>query len=104
MENRKHSDNSFLTGLVLGGMIGAGVAFLFGKDDKDELRKELVKKGKTALKNLGEILEEGEIDLKKHWGEEEEEKQEGQEKKKEPTSTVKRMARKFFHRNGRRLG
>lgn len=106
MENRKHSDNSFLAGLVLGGVIGAGLAFVFGQEDKDELKKSLVKKSKTALKNLGEILEENTpVDLKKHWGKDEEDKEKEEPSKKEtkPTSTAKKLARKFFHRNGKKL-
>lgn len=107
MENRKHSDNSFLTGLVLGGIIGAGLALVFGKEEGDETKKALVKKGKTVLKNLGEILEENtSVDLEKHWGKDEEDKEKEEKSKKEekPASAAKKIARKFFHRNGKRLG
>lgn len=91
MEDRKHSDNSFLTGLVLGGVIGAGLTLLFSKEEGEEGRKILIKKGKTLLSNLGEIIdEEKQADLKQHWVE-------------EPASTVKKAAQKFFHRNGKKL-
>lgn len=106
MEEKRHShDNSFLTGLALGGIIGAGLALVFSKDEGDELKKSLIKKGKTMLKNLGEIVEENENkekkvekeekgDLKEHWGEEGE---------KEEASAARKIARRFFHRNGKTL-
>lgn len=105
-EARKSHDNSFLTGLVLGGVIGAALALIFGKDEDDQLKKTLVKKGKTVLRNLGEIIEDERADLKLHWGGEEGEKAEKEEKEDEEgetSSTVKKVAR-FFHKSGRRLG
>ena len=97
MEEKHRSDNSFLTGLVLGGVIGAGLAFIFGKEEGEEVRKTLAKKGKLLLKNLGEILEEE--SLKEHWGEEEKERQ----REKDQGSAVQKMTRRFFHRRGKKL-
>lgn len=104
MDNRKHSDNSFLTGLVLGGVIGAALALVFGKEEGEEVREALGKKGKLLLKNLGDVLEESTsslkqtVSLEKHWGEDKEEEEE------KLPSAARKIARKFFHRNGKRLG
>jgi len=102
MEEKQHSDNSFLAGLVLGGIIGAALAFVFGKEEGEEVKKTLAKKGKLLLRNLGELVEEDvsdkedqDADLKQHWGEDKEETS---------PSVAKKLARKFFHRNGKRLG
>lgn len=56
MDDRNHRDNYFLTGLVLGALIGAGLAFFLVSDE--ETKKKLKKKGKIALDNLADIISE----------------------------------------------
>ena len=101
-ESKNRQDNSFLSGLVLGGVVGAGLALILGQEDGEKTRKALVKKGKAALKNLGEILEEGKVDLKKHWVGEEE-KQEESKRKEAPVSAVRKATQNFFRRSGKTL-
>lgn len=94
MEEQQDShNNAFLAGLVLGGVIGAALALVFSKDENDQFRKTLIKKGKTVLKNLGEMVTDEKESLKLHWGDEEDKP--GEEK-------TKKLGR-FFHRNGRPL-
>jgi len=93
-KNNESHDSSFLSGLVLGGILGAALALVLGKDESEELRRLLLKKGKMILNNLGELIKEEE-DLSKHWGEE--------EKQPEPNSRVKKITQRFFHRNGKPL-
>jgi len=83
-------------------VVGAGLALILGQEDGEKTRKALVKKGKVALKNLGEILEEGQADLKNHWGggEQQEEKK---KKEEPPVSAVKKATQRFFRRSGKTL-
>jgi len=52
------SHHGFWLGMILGGLIGAAAAYWASTDDKDELKKDLLKKGKILLKNLDELKEE----------------------------------------------
>lgn len=57
MDNRNsHHDNHFLTGLVLGALIGAGLTFFLVSDE--ETKEKIKKKGKVALDNLADIISE----------------------------------------------
>ncbi len=55
MEKRDHGSN-FMGGLVIGALIGAGLAFFLASDEKT--KKKLKRKGKAALENLGELVAE----------------------------------------------
>lgn len=87
-------DEGFLVGLVLGGLIGAGVALILGGEDKEKIRKSLKEKGAKLLKNLEEVVEE-----KK---EKAEEVKEETEKKVEQLKSS-RPVRRFFTRGGKKL-
>lgn len=56
MEKRDHGGSSFFTGAFLGALVGAGLAFFFLSDEKT--KKKLKRKGKVALENLSEIVDE----------------------------------------------
>lgn len=57
-DNDENKGNiGFWLGVILGGLIGAAVTYLAAADDKDELKRNLIKKGKILLKNLGEFKE-----------------------------------------------
>lgn len=51
--------NGFLSGLVLGVLIGAGLYyFLTSTEEGKKVKKELKKKGEDALDNLADLIEE----------------------------------------------
>lgn len=52
----RDSDNGFLLGLIIGGVIGAGAVFLFGTEKGKEVREELKEKGDDALDDLDDVL------------------------------------------------
>ncbi len=54
---KKSSNTGFLLGAILGGIIGATIAYL-ATDDKSQLRRNLIKKGKILLENLDDFREE----------------------------------------------
>lgn len=56
---QKNPNNGFLLGVVLGGIVGAAIAYL-AVDDKSALRKNLVKKGKILLDHLDDFKEDAE--------------------------------------------
>lgn len=68
--DQNHPDDSrgasFLSGLVLGGMVGAFFALMVAgdKDKEDNLKQALKKKTKEVMKNLPKILD----DLEKKGG------------------------------------
>ena len=51
--------NGFWLGVVLGGVIGAAVAYL-ATEDKSQLRKNLIKKGKVLLEHWDDFKEDAE--------------------------------------------
>lgn len=52
------NDRSFLTGLIIGGAIGAGLVFLFGTEKGKKVREEIKEKGADILDDLDDVLEE----------------------------------------------
>lgn len=64
MSDHHHHDNSsgFLNGLILGAIIGAGVAFFLGSKKGEELAHEISQKGLSLLDDFGDTFEEIEED------------------------------------------
>lgn len=54
----KNTSVDFWLGLIIGGLLGGALTYLFAVDDKDEFKRSLIKKGKTLLNNLGELSKE----------------------------------------------
>ncbi len=111
MNESNKSGESFLTGLVLGIILGAGfVYFLSATEEGKVIKKRLKEKTENTLDNLGELIEEIE-----ERGEEFKKKAtEIQKKLKEKTGESNfpsieklrergRKAIKFFTRNGKPL-
>ena len=51
-------DKGFLKGLVIGGLIGTGLYFLFGTEKGKKIQKELKEKGKEAAEKIEGLLDE----------------------------------------------
>jgi len=84
-ENNK-SGESFLTGLVLGIILGAGfVYFLSSTEEGRVIKKRLREKTEDALDNLGELIEEVE--------------EKGEEFKKKAATIKKQLEEKTGERN-----
>ena len=57
MSDRHH--DGFLNGLILGALLGAGaVYFLTSTEEGKKIKKDLQEKGKDALENLAELINE----------------------------------------------
>jgi gas vesicle protein len=118
--------NAFSSGFLLGGLIGAGLVFLFGTEEGKKVKEQLVKKGKEVIEDLPETVK----DLEKR-GEEfaqraEEVKQKLESKAKELSPKIKKQVessldhieaaqkrgrqaaatirKRFFVRKGKKLG
>lgn len=105
---------SLLTGLLLGLIIGGGIFyFLTATDEGKKVKKKLIKKGKEALEELGDLVEEieenkGKLEQKaKETQEQIVKKIESLEEKKDSLvnkiEKEKRKFARFFKRNGRPL-
>lgn len=51
------NNRSFFTGLIIGGIVGAGLVFLFGTGKGKKLRKEIEEKGNELLAELDNFLD-----------------------------------------------
>jgi len=111
MNDSNHGSESFLTGLVLGAILGAGfVYFLTSTDEGKKAKEKLAEKSEDVLKNLTDLVEEVE---KK--GEEFKKKTQEVQKELEEKATVPVLSQieklreqssrvvKFFTRNGKPL-
>lgn len=52
------SKKSFLTGIALGAIVGAGLAYIFGTDQGKKLQKDIKKKGKELASNIPQDLDD----------------------------------------------
>lgn len=120
-EEKNQTGNGFLIGFILGAITGAAFLFFFGTEKGRRLKKEIQKKGKFSFKSLADLLEEFEekgIEFKKKA----QQITDKLEMKKEnaPQAVVKKteaklthikklqeqgrkIARRFFKRNGKSL-
>jgi gas vesicle protein len=92
MAETKREDNSFLAGIVLGGVIGAALALVLGKEEGEKIKQLLIEKGKTIFANLEQ--EKGEIKQSLPPPTNSETKSE---------SSLTAVARRFFKRDGKKL-
>jgi len=112
----------FLSGLVLGALIGVGLAyFLTSTEEGKKVKKQLKKKGEDTLDNLAEIIEEVEekgeefkkkakeiqLELEKKTGDV---REEIAEEAKEQLTNIdslrergRKATKKFFTRNGKAI-
>ncbi|MBN1263600.1 MAG: YtxH domain-containing protein [Candidatus Pacebacteria bacterium] len=124
--NERERGNSFFSGFIAGGLIGAVLVFLFGTKEGRKIKKRLEKKGQELAKDLPGIVS----DLEKRGAEfaqKAEEVKQTLEKKAEELSpkikrkldqslasieetqekgrqTAARIRRRFFVKKGRQLG
>ena len=109
-DNENHSNNGFWLGVIVGGLLGAVVAYIFGSEDKEELKKKLREKGKILLKNLEDFKEKvGESSeglrekMVSEVGEVEQKVGELPETVQDAVQTVKKSAKNFFLKKGKPL-
>lgn len=57
MENKNNNGNSFLFGIILGGIIGAAVAYIMAPTDGKKAREVIKEKGGEILKKTSDKLE-----------------------------------------------
>lgn len=55
MCDQKHTNGSLITGVVIGGVIGAGLAFLFGTKKGKDLRQKIRSQYPEVFDNLEDI-------------------------------------------------
>jgi len=56
--NEKTDSHNFLLGMIIGGAIGAAVAYFFNSDDKEKAIKSIKEKAEVLLENFGELKED----------------------------------------------
>lgn len=86
MSDRRGLDGKFMVGFLVGGLVGAGVIFLLGTKEGKKVAKDISNKGKKAVDDLHDKIEDLEIsgkellkkseEIKEHVTEEIEEKKE----------------------------
>lgn len=54
----RRNEKGIFSGLVLGGLIGAGLYFLFGTEEGKKMQKELKKRGEKAADKLQDLVSE----------------------------------------------
>lgn len=54
-DDNNQNGHNFLAGMVLGGLVGAVAAYFLSSEDKEELRKKIINKGKLLLDDIEEF-------------------------------------------------
>lgn len=54
-DNDSQQGKGFLTGMILGGIIGAAAAYLLGGEDREKAKRILKQKGKLLLDSLDDF-------------------------------------------------
>lgn len=107
-ETEPRRGNGFLSGLVLGGLLGAGLVFFLGTQEGEKIKKDVGRARRRAVDLIDEILDE----LGEEKEKVEEKVEEVRKELKEPDlvkDTQERgrraaeAARRFFHRAGKKL-
>jgi gas vesicle protein len=123
MSDHEHHGNNFFSGLVLGGIIGAGLIWFLTQTEEGKKIKERIKeKSEDALDNLADLIEEmeekgGEFKRKVRAVQEElnqkakdirgeiaQEAKEELSKIQELQDRGRKVAQKFFTKGGKPLG
>jgi gas vesicle protein len=99
-EPKNHETEGFLAGLLLGSVIGAGIAMFLSGEDGKEIRAFLKRKGKVALKTAKEVAAEGQEKIQEVA---EEVSQVAEEKIAEAQTSGKKSLRRFFIKAGKKL-
>lgn len=99
-DSKNPEAGGFIAGLMLGSLIGAGIALFLGGEDGKEVRAFLKKKSKEALKTAGEVKEEADEKIEEVAAEVGEI---AEEKIKEAQNSGKKSLRHFFLKAGKKL-
>ena len=124
--NDQNRGNGFFSGVILGGLLGAALVFLYGTKEGKKIKEELVKKGKEVIDDLPEIVSDLEKQGEEFAQKTEEVKKKLEEKAKEFSSEAKKkigsslshieeaqqrgreaaatVRKHFFVRKGKKLG
>jgi gas vesicle protein len=62
MDNHNHHGSGFMNGLILGGLIGAGIVFLLGTKKGKQVLKAITENGFENIQELRDLLEGEEMD------------------------------------------
>jgi gas vesicle protein len=108
---KNHETEGFLAGLMLGSVIGAGIAMFLSGEDGKEIRAFLKRKGKVALKTAKEVAVQSQEkieEVSQVAGEKiqevaEEVSQVAEEKIAEVEKSGKKSLRHFFKKAGKKL-
>jgi gas vesicle protein len=99
-EPKNHETEGFLAGLMLGSVIGAGIAMFLSGEDGKEIRTFLKRKSKEALKTAKVVTAEGREKIQEVA---EEVGQVAEEKIVEAEKSGKKSLRRFFIKAGKKL-
>lgn len=107
-EQTKSAQSSFFSGIIIGSVLGA-LAALFLTEDRDQLAKDIKKKGKQILRELPKVIEDFEekgervsADIVEK-AEEVIESSQGNEPMKSLGKKGRDLTRRFFSRSGKKI-
>lgn len=99
-EPKNHETEGFLAGLMLGSVIGVGIALFLGGEDGKEIRTFLKKKSKEALKTVNEVKSDASEKIEEVASEVSEI---ANDKIEEVEKSGKKSLRRFFLKAGKKL-